>query len=75
MPVKLIEIEISKMQRYSEKRVKGREKERDRRRERLLMLCQYCLTVMPIEGIEIDIEREGERSQNPKGRKSPYGER
>lgn len=36
----------------------------------LLMLCQYCSTLVPMEGIEIEIERERGRSQNPKGRKS-----
>ena len=35
------------------------------------MLCQYCPTVMPMEGIEIEIEREGERSQNPGGKENP----
>lgn len=55
--------------------MKGREKkEKDRRRETLLMLYQYCSTVMPMEGIEIEIEREGKRSQNPEGGKSPAGE-
>lgn len=40
------------------------------------MLCQYCAAGMPIEGIESEIEREGERarSQSPKGGKS-LGER
>ena len=47
------------------------------------MLCQYCSTVMPMEGIGIEIEieiegkrekgreRERERLQNPQGVKSP----
>lgn len=38
------------------------------------MLRQYCSTVMPMDGIEIEFERERERSQNPEGGKSPEGE-
>lgn len=49
---------------------KGQRMERDLIGGRLLMLCQYCSTVMPMDGIRI--EREG--SQNPKGGKSPAGE-
>lgn len=55
--------------------MKGREDERDRRRE-------WAFDALPIlfncdangEGIEIEIEREGERSQNPEGGKSSAGE-
>lgn len=53
----------------------GEIKKKKRERWRL-MLCQYCAAGMPIEGIESEIEREGERarSQSPKGGKS-LGER
>lgn len=59
MQVKLMEIEIkktSKRKRLLE--VEGQNKEKDGRKEKLFMHCQYCSTMTPTATIEKEKERE-----------------